>query len=70
MVDSFELPRFNCQLSSLATRSITVQDRIAHVHGTICKISNTRIDDVGIKACSSGHLGDTSNDGKIKYLMR
>ena len=65
MVDSFELPRFNCQLSSIAARSITIQDRIAHVHGNICEITNTRIDS-GIKACSSDHLGETANDGKIK----
>lgn len=69
MVNSFEIPRFNCQLSSLATRSITVQDRIDHVHGSICEIGNTRIDE-RIKSCSSEYLGETSNDGKIKNLLR
>ena len=69
MVDSFELPPFNCQLSSLGAQSIADQDRIAHVHGKICEITNTRVD-AGIKACSSDYSEETSNDGKTKNLLQ
>ena len=58
------VPRFNCQLSSVSARRLSVKDRILDVHGDICEIGGGRAD-VQRNGCSIEHFGKSLNDGNV-----
>ena len=62
------VPRFNCQLSSVSARMLSVKDRILDVHGDICEIGGGRAD-VKRNACSVQTFGAPLNDGKVLIII-